>query len=303
MHQPEYEPTRERQQGWQGTLVTIVVTAVLLGLYTLPVWAVLGAVAHTTRIPAVSWPGILTGHVVIGGVITWQYVAGKRRALTAVTATELRAAEYKHLRKAACVWSDELGIDTPQLSVGTFGSVNAFAVGRKNAGEIVFSKALLRELSPSQQRVALAHELSHLRSHDTTLMMLGSGLETHVETLKRELMHAMDDNIGALIVFKPVLIMVVVARALVMIPLRFLSRHREYQADADAASLCGPGMTATTLTHVHEANKQILNTPGPGDAVETLCIDAVSRSRLARVFATHPPLVKRVTTIQADYQT
>lgn len=270
-----------------GGLSTFLAISLFTLLYFVPVWGVL----YFLQIETLWVITVAHGSVVL--VLLSQYFVGKRQALKAVDAEPLDN-RYHHLIEAAENISEEFNLNNPTLYQGKFGSINAFVVGRKNKGSIVFSESMLNELNERDQKAVLAHELSHLRSHDTTLMMLGEGINTYLEGMKHELMRSMDDNIGSLILFKPLLLLVLIAKGSVLIPLRSVSRKREYRADRDAATVYGSQQIKNALHNVSYINGQIINPPKPTKKVDALCIDGLKSTFFQRLFGTHPPMEKRI---------
>jgi heat shock protein HtpX len=81
---------------------------------------------------------------------------------------------YHNLVEGLCV---SAGLPKPDLYVIDDPAPNSFATGR-NAGHaaIVVSSGLLQKLSRMELEGVLAHELSHIRSHDTLVTGLGTAL-------------------------------------------------------------------------------------------------------------------------------
>lgn len=268
-------------------IFTATAISVFLALYFIPAWGVI-YVLDVTSIKIIT-----AVHVFILILLISQYYIGKRRALTAVNARELPD-KYSYLSSAADDISSSQGVQKPKLRMGTFGSANAFVVGRKNNGVVVLSETLLTHLPRRTQKTVLAHEISHLKSHDTTLMMLGEGIDSYVEQMKYELMHTMDDNIAAVVLFTPILIILTVCRGIILLPLRFVSRRREYTADADAAEVYKPRVMIAALEHVSRINSHIRDPPRQMAMVDALCIDGVTTSITQRFLGTHPSIDARI---------
>jgi heat shock protein HtpX len=275
---------------------TLLASLILLAIYFAPVWGVI-SLFEITDLRLIG-----AGHAVIILILLSQYVAGVRNSKQAVNAQPLAAGEDvddidEHSASAQILreterLSDELGVDTPAVYVGDFGVLNAFVTGRRNNGTIVLSRSLIERLPLPHLRVVIAHELSHLKSHDTTLMMLGEGLDKHLQTAKYSAIGSIRTASMAL-VMKPFILVFAVLRLIVLLPLRFVSRRREFVADRDAAQVCGAETTAITLRTISQANSNI-SPPPRAQAVDALCIDGTLTSIIERLFGTHPKMKSRI---------
>jgi heat shock protein HtpX len=75
-----------------------------------------------------------------------------------------------------------------------------------------------------------------------------------------------------------------------------ISRYREYVADSDAAQHVGGDAMARALSKISNAGKR--GDAELSDSVSALCIFGGERSALERVFATHPPIDKRIEAVR-----
>ncbi|PSQ18410.1 protease, partial [Halobacteriales archaeon QS_8_69_73] len=73
-------------------------------------------------------------------------------------------------------------------------------------------------------------------------------------------------------------------------------RYREYVADDDAARHVGGDAMADALRKISSAGKR--TDAELDDNVSALCIFGGERSALERLFATHPPIEKRVEAVR-----
>lgn len=263
---------------------TLFASIVLAALYFAPLWALLWAF-NVERMDV-----IVGGHALIVLLLLAQYMSGVRNSLRAVNAEPL---DEGWVPEATDKLSSEMGVKSPDVYVGNFGVCNAFVVGRRNSGSVVLSQSMLQTLPPEQIKAVLAHEISHLRSHDTTLMMLGEGIDRHLLRAKYGAISAIT-SVQTALVMKPIILVLVVLRGIVLLPLRFVSRRREYVADRDAADICGNQTAATALENVSQLNSQVQSAPKRAQQVDALCIDGVVDSVIERVLGTHPPMKKRV---------
>lgn len=256
----------------------LIVGGILLLPYVPALW-----IAHDMGLP------LAYGFGGLGICLLAQYWVGMRRALRSVDATQLPddSTPVRRLRTLA----DELDVAPPKLSVGRFGSPNAFAVGRRGNGHIVLSESLIALLDEDELDAVLAHELSHLRSRDTIPMIIGQGSAGIVfgiiSALESLLPHS--DTRDSRRVNTPVSD---AAHGVVMCLVFAISRQREYVADADAAEVLeSPTPIRSALQKLNRAYAH-QDFPEPPEAVETLCI--ASDWSFANVFSSHPSLADRI---------
>ncbi|WP_349254405.1 M48 family metallopeptidase [Haloplanus sp.] len=238
------------------------------------------------------WPLVIVGSIAFVGV---QYKLGKWMALRSVGAEELPENEYRELHRRVESLSRDMGIDKPRLMIAEMGIPNAFAVGRKGAGTVVVSKELLRTLQPDEVEGVLAHELAHIRNRDVVMMVLGQGVASIVAIVAQWAVLLSGDNDIA--DFFLAIVVGQITQMLVMVFVFAISRYREYIADADAAEEIGSGEPlARALKKISRGAER--RDSELDDQVNALCIFG-DGSGLARLFATHPPVEKRIERLRA----
>jgi heat shock protein HtpX len=248
------------------------------------------AVAAVVVMGVFGWPLwlVLLGSVAFVGV---QYKLGKWMALRSVGAEDLPEDRYSDIHRRVESLADDMGIEKPRLMIARMGVPNAFAVGRKGAGTVVVSEELLQRLEPDEVEGVLAHELAHIRNRDVVMMVLGQGVASIVAIVAQWAVLLTGDN--DITDFFLAIIVGQITQMLVMLFVFAISRYREYVADGDAASEIGSGEPlASALEKIQRGSER-----GRGSEVDAqvnaLCIFGEERG-LARLFATHPPVEKRI---------
>jgi heat shock protein HtpX len=217
-----------------------------------------------------------------------------------------------------------MGIDKPRLMVAEMGMPNAFAVGRKGAGVVVVSQEIIDLLERDELEGVLAHELAHINNRDVVMMLLGQSIASMVGIVVQYVVMFAGDERGLANFFIGI-IAGTIAQFLVMIFVFAISRYREYVADSDAAEYTGnPDAMARALEKIQQGAKQkqeareaqaqaqaqaIGGRGGRGgrrqarqrqqddgvpDDIAALCIFGGERGILETIFATHPPVEKRI---------
>jgi len=247
-----------------------VAAVVVMGVFGFPLWLV------------------LLGSVAFVGV---QYKIGKWMALRTVGAEDLPEDRYPEIHRRVESLSRSMGIEKPRLMIARMGVPNAFAVGRKGAGTVVVSQELLSQLGPDEVEGVLAHELAHIRNRDVVMMVLGQGVASIVAIVAQWAVLLTGDNDIA--DFFLAIVVGQITQMLVMLFVFAISRYREYVADGDAAEAIGGGEPLARALEKIDRGNQRRNESAVDEQVNALCIFGEERG-LARLFATHPPIEKRV---------
>lgn len=255
-----------------------LVGCILLAFYVPAIW-----VASAFGVPLEA--------AIVGSVICLyaQYWAGNRRALTSVNATQLDD-DHPFVQRTHEI-AEELDVPPPKVSIGQFGSPNAFAIGRRGKGHIVVSSLLLSAFEKREIEAVLAHEASHLRSRDTIPMVIGQG-SAGIAFLFASVIESVLIPSGARGERRVNTPLSDAAHGIVMCFVFAISRHREYVADADAARALGsPRPMQSALRRLARIHSKT-DLAEPPEAVESLCI--ASDWSFATLFSSHPSLEDRV---------
>jgi len=270
-------------------------TVALFGLlFFLPIWVFWFSISML-RLPdhLLLFAGL---HLIVGGLIIQQYRTGTATALRAVNAAPL---EDEVLNQRLHALAEEMGVPTPILMIGRFGEANAFAAGRKGNGTIVLSDILLSTLDIDEIEAVMAHELSHLGTRDTTLMMFGETLDYAIYQAKYTLLDEIEGLAGAIVVIAAFIIGGFL-RLLIVPPLRLISRKREFLADADAAETTDASSLTSALEVAAAVNADVEPHPAT-EAVSSLCMYSTSSALLDRVLGTHPPVEERIAYLKKHF--
>jgi heat shock protein HtpX len=205
------------------------------------------------------------------------------------------------------------GIPMPKLKLMDSDVLNAFATGlNEKQYAITVTRGLAHSLNDAEIEAVLGHELTHIRNGDVRMLVIAVVIAGVIgffaELFFRMLFHtggsarpstwssrraADRDGKGRGGVFLAILIAVaLIALAwLLSIVIRFaLSRSREYLADAGAVELTkNPDAMIAALRKI-EGRGELPDVPS---AVMEMCVDN-PRSGFVDLFATHPPMDKRV---------
>lgn len=211
----------------------------------------------------------VTARIVLGEGAMWGALLGTALALLLAPsispALVLSLYRARRLQRAECPELFEIlewlahraGLPMiPSLHYIASPQPNAITVGTAERGAIAVTGGLLRSLDMRELTGVLAHEISHLRNRDTTVMGVSDLLSRMVALLSLSGMLLAILAWAALpeVTLADVLFAVLLFASLPWISnlLQFaLSRTREFDADADAAILSGdPEGLASALQHI-----------------------------------------------------
>src|SRR5947209_10410546 len=133
-------------------------------------------------------------------------------------------------------------LPTPRVAIVDTPMPNAFATGRSPKHAVVaVTTGLLRQLPQPELEAVLAHEMTHIRNRDMTVMtMAGSFAAVAAWIVQMGFWFGMsgdnrDDNRNGGMSFAVVLLITVVVAFVSHLLVMALSRYREYAADRRAA--------------------------------------------------------------------
>jgi heat shock protein HtpX len=239
----------------------------------------------------VGLPIVLVGTVGFAG---FQYVVGKKVALWSAGAEALPADRYPEIHRSVERIAGEMDLEKPRLMIADMGVPNAFAVGRRGAGVVVVSEQLLRALDHDELEGVLAHELAHIDNRDVVMMVMGQSIASMLGLAAYfAIAFSRDGGIGNIVLGYLASILV---QTVAMVFVLAISRYREYVADADAAGHVGGDAMARALEKIAAAGGR--SDAELDDNVAALCISGGDRSALRRLFATHPPIEKRIEAVR-----
>jgi len=215
----------------------------------------------------------------------------KAQAVTREQAPELyRIVEY------LCARQD---IPVPKLYIIPDKSPNAFATGRNpQHASVAITEGALRLLDKEELTGVLAHELSHVKNRDILISSVAATLAGMIMWVASMARFAAifgggrdDDEGGGPLGF---LFTIIVAPIAAMLIQMWISRTREYQADAGGAAAAGnPNGLASALQKLENYSKRIPMEASPSTA-HMFIMHPLSGRSLMSLFSTHPPTQKRI---------
>ncbi|TKK80970.1 zinc metalloprotease HtpX [Herbidospora galbida] len=270
----------------------MVLTMFLLGLLYVVFMAVLIAVGARAVVVL----------VIAAGFLLVQYFFSDKIALYAMGGREVSPQEAPELHAVIDRLSALADMPKPRVAVADSDLPNAFATGRNQKNSVVcVTTGLLRRLDPPELEGVLAHEMSHVAHRDVAVMTIASFLGVVAGLMTRFALYTglgrNRDNQGGLPIGLIIVLVSTIVYCVSFVLTRLLSRYRELAADRAGAYLTQrPSALASALTKV---SGEIARIP-TRDLREAQSFNAfyfapaLNRASVAALFATHPPLEKRL---------
>jgi len=258
---------------------------------------------------AYNSPGILflaVAFSVISALISYFYADSITLAISRAKPVDRQSnQELYRIVENLCIAA---GLPTPRIYIIDDSAPNAFATGRDPKHAVIcFTTGILAKLDKTELEGVTAHELSHVGNYDIRFMTLVVVLVGIITLLADWFLRMSffggrrrsNDNEGGQIFVIVGLILAILSPIIATLIKLAVSRRREYLADASGALLTRyPEGLASALIKIsndteplEEANKATAHLY----IVNPLKADGGnSRSWLANLFNTHPPIADRV---------
>ncbi len=198
--------------------------------------------------------------------------------------------------------TQRIGMPMPKLYVIPTDSPNAFATGRSpKHASVAVTVGIVKLLSDEELEGVLAHELGHVANRDILISSVAAMLAGAVTLLADIARFGMifgghgsrddrDDRGGGL----GALVMLIVAPIAALIIQLWVSRTREFAADATGAGFTGnPYGLARALEKLDASSKRLPLAASPTTA-HLFIVKPFSGASFANLFSTHPKISDRI---------
>ncbi|MFZ0098864.1 MAG: zinc metalloprotease HtpX [Gemmobacter sp.] len=197
--------------------------------------------------------------------------------------------------------ADGAGMPRPAVYVIDSDQPNAFATGRNPANAAVAaSTGLLQRLTPEEIAGVMAHELAHIRNHDTLIMTITATMAGAIGMLGNfAFFFGGRNREGGVLSTLLVMIFAPMAAAIVQMA---ISRSREYEADRMGAEICGqPLWLASALRKIDHFARGIDNRQAEANPAlaHMFIINPLHAHRRDALFSTHPATENRIAALVA----
>lgn len=195
--------------------------------------------------------------------------------------------------------TQKIGIPMPKMYVIPTDSPNAFATGRNpQHASVAVTHGILQLLNDEELEGVLAHELGHVNNRDILISSVAATIAGAITMISRFgfFFGGGDsrDRRGGGLTALFMLILAPIAAAIIQL---WVSRTREYQADATGAHFTGnPYALASALQKIDAYSRRLPMQATPSTAHLFIIQPFLGRngSMFASLFSTHPPIAKRI---------
>lgn len=234
---------------------------------------------------------------VVGGVAIWFAIAYFSNTAMVRAATGARPITRKENPKIYNIVENlciSCNMDMPKINIVDDPQLNAFASGiDKNSYTVTLTTGIINRLNDDELAGVIGHELTHIRNHDTRLLITSIifvGIVSTIMSIVVQMMYNAfwfggmsrrsddsEDNRGnglsMIAVFIIGALCCAIAYVFTLLTRFAISRKREYMADAGGAELCGNPLALAS------ALRKISGDPG---------LENVKRDDIAQLFIIHP---------------
>jgi len=233
-----------------------------------------------------------------GGMNLFTFWNADKIVLRMHNAKEMTAADCPKLVGLVRNLSQRAGLPMPRVYIIDSPHPNAFATGRNPANAAVAATTgLLAILDREEVEAVIAHELGHIRNHDTLIMTMTATIAGAISMLAN---FGFVFNNGARANPLAMIASLFLAPFAAMLVQMAISRTREYGADRAAAEICGnPRALASALAKLHHAAPRIPNPVAQRNpAAAALYIVPGATGGRDRLFSTHPDTGNRIAALE-----
>ena len=246
--------------------------------------------------------GALIALVIAAATNLFAYWNSDRMVLSMYGAHEVDRRTAPELVNLVAELAGRAGLPMPRVFLMEDPQPNAFATGRnpQNAA-VAVTTGLIQSLSREELAGVIAHELAHIRNHDTLLMTITATIAGAVSMLAQFGMFFggnRDNNGPGVIGSIATMILAPLGAMLVQMA---ISRTREYAADDLGARIAGqPMWLAFALAKIDNAAHQIPNPEAERNpaTAHMFIINPLSGHGVDNLFATHPSTANRIAALQ-----
>ena len=255
----------------------------------------------------------------LGGVAVWFVIAYFANTAIIRSATGARPLERKENKRVynlvenLCI---SKGMSMPKINLIEDDSLNAYACGiDKRTYTVALSRGIINKLNDDELEAVIAHELSHIRNNDVRLLIVSivfvgifamlSQIAFNILRYAPSRSRSSNKGGGGIIVIILIALAVAAIGYFFSSLMRFaISRNREYMADAGSAEMTRrPYALASALRKIsHDPDIEAVKRSDVAQLFiehpHTQEKNSNLFSGISGLFATHPPIEKRIAILE-----
>ena len=248
--------------------------------------------------------GAMIALVIAAATNLFTYWNSDRMVLRMYGAHEVDRTSAPELVGLVAELAGRASLPMPRVFVMDEAQPNAFATGRnpQNAA-VAVTTGLVHQLSREELAGVIAHELAHIKHHDTLLMTVTATIAGAISMLAQFGMFFgghRDNNNGPGLIGS--IAMMILAPFGAMLVQMAISRTREYAADNLGARIAGqPMWLASALLKIEGAAHQVPNYDAERNpaTAHLFIINPLTHHGIDNLFSTHPSTENRLAALEA----
>jgi heat shock protein HtpX len=196
--------------------------------------------------------------------------------------------------------ADRAQLPMPRVYIIPEASPNAFATGRNpQHAAVAATEGILRLLNDEELDGVLGHELAHVKHRDILISSVAATLAATIMMASRFAMfwgggferrgHDREDSNPLVL-----LVTIILAPIAAMLIQFWISRTREFDADAGGAAIAGSPMGLVSALQKLEAASHAVPLDANPATAHMFIIKPFSGAALMSLFSTHPPTERRI---------
>jgi heat shock protein HtpX len=247
--------------------------------------------------------GAVIALVIAAGMNLFTYWNSDRMVLSMYGAHEVDRTTAPDLYNLVAELAGRAGLPMPRVFLMDEAQPNAFATGRNpDNAAVAVTVGLTQQLSREELAGVIAHELAHIKNHDTLLMTITATIAGAISMVAQFGMFFgghRDNSSGPGIIGS--IVMMILAPFAAMLVQMAISRTREYAADNLGARIAGqPMWLASALTKIESAAHQVPNMEAERNpaTAHMFIVNPLTGQGMDNLFATHPSTENRIAALQ-----
>lgn len=241
--------------------------------------------------------GMMIAFIVALGMNAFSYWNSDKVVLRMYNAREVDARTAPEFHSMIQELSQNAGLPMPKVYIIENPQPNAFATGRnpQNAA-VAATTGILQTLTREELAGVMAHELAHVKHHDTLIMTVTATIAGAISMLANFALF-FGGNRNNTMGFIGTLALMILAPMAAMLVQMAISRSREYEADRMGAEICGqPLWLASALDKIAGGVRRIPNEQAERNkaTAHMFIINPLHGERMDSLFSTHPATENRI---------
>ena len=283
-----------------------------------------GEPIHWMDYDSINYSFLQTMPCIIGGVGIWFLIAYFSNASMVKAATGARTLERRENPRVYNIVENltmACGMDMPKINVVDDPQLNAFASGiDRKSYTVTVTTGLLQILNDEELAGVIGHELTHIRNHDTRLLItsiifvgiLSTVTSIVVNMLYRSMIYGSLSNnrdrdgknqgLGIVAILAIAAVICFVGYFFTIVTRFAISRKREYMADAGGAELCGNPLALASALRKISGDSGLQNVDRDDIAqlyiIHPQAFAGGMMSFFSGLFSTHPDTAKRIALLE-----